>query len=86
MSSLSDMMSSAIALMMSAAFVHFGVSGGTPPAQHKPAPPPAVQVSSAAASSSVSDAPPVPGDDDRFTGSPSAAAGVHASKDRHAVQ
>ena len=86
MSSLSDMMSSAIALMMSAAFVHFGVSGGTPPADHKPAATPPAVHASAASSSSVSDAPPVPGDDDRFADSASGTAGMRVAKARRALQ
>ena len=82
MSSLSDVMSAAIAMMMSAAFVHFGVTGGSTP--HKDtAPPPAAHSSTSA--SAVSDAPPVPGDDDRFDNSASAASVMHVAKPHHSL-
>ena len=84
MSSFSDLMSSAIAMMMSAAFVHFGVTGGSAP--HKDTTPPPAHASASVSASSVSDAPPVPGDDDRFENSASAPATTHVAKARHSLQ
>lgn len=79
MSSLSDMMSAAVAMMMSAAFVHFGVTGGSTPPR-KPAPEPAAAHGQVSASS-FSDAP-VPSNDDRFTPAASAASATPVAHGR----